>query len=357
MTSRERFLTAARRGKPDRVPVTPYGGNFGATMAGVPLSVFSTNAEKMAAAQIYAWETLRHDVVVPQSDGYYIAEGFGCRIEQPYDRTPHLVQPAVPTLADVSKLKVPNPYRDGRMPVYLEAIERLRSHFGTEVAVRGTGTGPFSLASYLAGGTEYFLTEIAGAEADEDTDAQKRLFELMELSSNAVIAFLKAGLAAGSDVAQAGDSLASLSMISPAIYEKYVYPYECKLFSAINPIAHAQGAVTLLHICGDTRKILPLMAQTGADILEIDAKVNMGDARRLTAGRVALMGNLEPTSVLFQGTAEVVREAAMACMSACGAEDGAFLLGSGCEVVPKTPVENLRAMVTAARDYSEGVRK
>ncbi len=351
MTSRERFLTAARCGKPDLVPVAPYGGNFGATMAGIPLSVFSTDPVKMAAAQIYSWEQLGHDVVVAQSDSYYIAEGFGCQIKQPYDTTPHLVRPAVQTLSEVGTLRIPDPYRDGRMPVYLEAVRRLRDHFGSEVAVRGTGTGPFSLASYLVGGTEYFLMEIATAEADEDADAQKRLFELMELSSDALIYFLKAVLEAGSDVAQAGDSLASLSMISPSIYEKYVYPYECKVFQAINPIAYAQGAVTLLHICGDTRKILPLMARTGADILEIDAKVDMGEARRLTEGRVALMGNLEPTTVLFHGSPETVRHAAEACMRGGRAEEGAFILGSGCEVVPKTPAENLRAMVEAARLY------
>jgi uroporphyrinogen decarboxylase len=211
--------------------------------------------------------------------------------------------------------------------------------------------GPFSLASYLVGGTAEFLTQIALCEADEDQTKEAQLFRLMELSSDALIRFLRAGLEAGSDTAQAGDSLASLDMISPSIYEKYVYPYECKVFSAISAEAQERGAVTILHICGDTRKILPLMAKTGADVLEIDAKVNLAEARDLAGNSVALMGNLEPTTVLFQGTADHVRLESENCLRSVDALSGGFILGSGCEVVPGTPVQNMRAMVDAAHGF------
>lgn len=239
------------------------------------------------------------------------------------------------------------------MPVYLEAVNRLRNYFGNEVAVRGPGTGPFSLASYLMGGTEEFLMEIATAEAEEDWGKQAQLFELMEISSDGLIAFLKALLEAGSDTAQAGDSLASLSMISPTIYEKYVFPYEQKVFSQIEPLARTRGAVTILHICGDTKKILPLMARTGADILEIDAEVRIADAVKLTEGRTALMGNLDPTSVLFQGSPAGVTQYAIECMHEADALEGGFILGSGCEVVPGTPLDNMKALVRSARDFRE----
>ncbi|MCL1817896.1 MAG: uroporphyrinogen decarboxylase family protein [Spirochaetaceae bacterium] len=352
MTSRERFLTAALRQKPDKVPAAPYNGNFGAALAGIPLSRYSSDPALMAAAHIKTREVLGHDVVVAQSDQYYIAEGFGCVINQPHDITPNLVKPAVETLDEIGRLKVPDPYKDGRMHVYLDAVNKLREHFGNEVAVRGPATGPFSLASYLAGGMEYFLMEIATAEADGDTDKERKLLDLMEISSDTLIVYLQALLEAGSDVAQLGDSLASLSMISPAIYEKYVYPFECKVFTAILPRAREKGAVTLLHICGDTRKILPLMAKTGADILEIDSLVDMAEAKALTGGNVALMGNLDPSAVLLQGTPADVRTAALACMKGCDALSGGFILGSGCEVAPKTPPENLKTLVEAAHGFT-----
>jgi len=352
MNSRERFLAAARRRPPDRVPVAPYMGNFGAVQAGVPLGRYNTDPVAMADAQTRAWEKLGQDVVVAQSDQYYIAQGFGCVIEQPADATPHLVRTPYASLEEAcaARLKVVDPNKDGRMAVYLEAIRLLRRRFGGELAVRGPGTGPFSLASYLYG-TQDFLMDIATAEADQDGDRRRRLLELMDYSSDCLIAFLKAVIEAGADVAQAGDSLASLDMISPAIYEAYVWPFEKKVFDAVNPLAHARGAVSLLHICGDTRLILPRMAETGADVLEIDHKVSLAEARRLVGGRTALMGNLDPSGLLLQGSPAEVEAAARAAMRAGGGIEGGFILGSGCEVPPKAPLENLRAMVKAAGEF------
>ena len=351
MTARERFLAAARREPPDVVPAAPYAGNFGSAVSGVPISEYNTDASKMAAAQIRSWELVGHDVVVAQSDNYYIAEGYGCVIEQPFDSTPHLVTPAVKELDDIEELRVPDPYHDGRMPVYLDAVHALRTHFGNEVAVRGPGTGPFSLASYLAGGTQRFLMDIGQAEADEDVGSQDRIRQLIDIATEGLIAFLKALLEAGSDVAQCGDSLASPDMISPAVYEKYVFPFESRLFETVSPIAHRKGAVTVLHICGDTRKILPLMARTGADVLEIDAAVPMSVAQELTDGRTAVMGNLDPTSVLLEGTPELVERSAVECLRSTNALAGGVILGSGCEVAPRTPIENLRALVRTAHSF------
>ena len=73
MNSRERFLRAAHREKPDQVPVAPYMGNYGATLAGVLIGKYGTNAEVMAAAQIKAWEILGQDVVVRFDGG--VAQG------------------------------------------------------------------------------------------------------------------------------------------------------------------------------------------------------------------------------------------------------------------------------------------
>jgi len=351
MNSRERFLRAAHREKPDQVPVAPYMGNYGATLAGVLVGKYCTNAEVMAAAQIKAWEILGQDVVVAQSDNYYIAEGFGCQTSQPEDSTPNLIKPAAPTVAAALKLKVPNPQTDGRMPVFIGAVRRLKAHFGDQVAIRGPGTGPFSLASYLGGGTENFLMEIATAEAEEDDDMARDVLSLMEITSDALIAFLKATIEAGVDLATVGDSLASLSMISPTIYEKYVFPYEQKVFTAINPLLAANGGASLLHICGRTTAILELMSQTGAHILEVDSQVDVGQACQLYGSKVAFMGNIEPSTILLQGTPSDVAAASEACLRATNPLNGGFILGSGCEVPPHAPLANMRAMVAAARQY------
>jgi uroporphyrinogen decarboxylase len=55
--------------------------------------------------------------------------------------------------------------------------------------------------------------------------------------------------------------------------------------------------------------------------------------------------------VLFQGTADHVRLESENCLRSVDALSGGFILGSGCEVVPGTPVQNMRAMVDAAHGF------
>jgi len=146
---------------------------------------------------------------------------------------------------------------------------------------------------------------------------------------------------------QAGDSLASPDMISPATYRKWAWPSEHKFFEAINPVAERHGAATVLHICGNTTPVLDLMANTGAQILELDHKVSLKTAKRLVGNRVCLMGNLDPVELLWRGSPRAVDLAARQAIAEAGADAG-FILGSGCEVPVSAPPENLKAMIAAA---------
>jgi uroporphyrinogen decarboxylase len=348
MTSLERIQHAARGGLVDRVPVAPYMGNHGARVADAPIGEYCRSGRIMAEAQYRAWQIYGQDAVVAQSDNYYIAEGFGVQVQHYHDATPTLVHPAVDSVAAIRKLRVPDPHRDGRMPVYLEAIRLLSKMTDGKVAVRAPGTGPFSLASHIMG-TEQFLVELAMADRQPGGEAEKALKRLMELSTDALIAFSRACLECGAHLVQAGDSLASPDMISPATYRKWAWPAERRFFDALNPLAAQHGAVTLLHICGNTTPVLESMADTGAHILELDHKVDLKTAKARVGHRVCLMGNLDPVELLWRGTPEAVNHAARKAIEDAG-DGGGFILGSGCEVPPGAAIENLKAMMAAVDD-------
>ncbi len=125
MNSLERIRCAARGRPVDRTPVAPYIGNYGARVAGVRVGDYCRSGRVMAEAQYRAWQIYGQDVLVAQSDNYYIAEGFGVEVEHYKDSTPTLRKPAVRDLDGVKELQVPDPRSAGRMPVYLEAIGRL----------------------------------------------------------------------------------------------------------------------------------------------------------------------------------------------------------------------------------------
>jgi uroporphyrinogen decarboxylase len=338
-----------RRQPVDQVPVAPYMGNHGARVAGVPLGKYCRSGRVMAEAQFQAWREYGQDAVVAQSDNYYIAEGFGVEVEHYEDATPTLRTPAVRELGDIERLRVPDPRKNGRMPVYLEAIRRLAERTRGEVAVHAPGTGPFSLAAHLMG-TVDFLLELAMADRDPAGKGERSLVRLLELTTDALIAFATACIEVGAHLVQAGDSLASLDMISPAAYHKWAWPAERRFFTTINPLAARHGAATLLHICGNMSAALESMADTGAHILELDHKVSLRAASERVGNRVCLMGNLDPVELLWRGTPGAVARTAQQAIEDAGKHDG-FILGSGCEVPIEAPGENVKAMIEAARRH------
>ncbi|NWF70034.1 MAG: uroporphyrinogen decarboxylase family protein [Chloroflexi bacterium] len=345
MTSRERILRAIDRQPTDVLPVAPMMLDLAATIADISIGEFATNGESMAHAQLMLHKELGQDVIFVGSDNYYIAAGFGCKIGTPDDEIPHLEEPAVENLADVYKLKVPNPLTDGRMPVMLDAARRVRAALGDTIALRTPGTGPFALASYFIG-TQNWLVEVGLAHAGMPEANPDAIHYALNLAADALIAFGKACVDAGSDILHCGDSLSSCDMISPAQYETFAFPYQRKVIQAWK----AYGARTLLHICGNSTKVLPLYAATGADIIEIDHKVDLAYAKRTVGDKVCILGNIDPVSTLLFATPDEVAAVAEKCVENAAA-GGAYILGSGCVTPRNTPVENVQTLVKVARSH------
>jgi len=148
------------------------------------------------------------------------------------------------------------------------------------------------------------------------------------------IAFAAAQVRAGADMIGIGDAAASL--IAPDMYKEFVLPLEQKLIAAI----HEAGAAVELHICGNIKNHISYMAQSGADIIDVDWMVPLAKARELAGPKITLCGNFDPVSVLFEGSPQDVADAARQCLEAGGDK---FILMPGCEVPPHTPEQNIRA--------------
>jgi len=311
----------------DGVPVGPMMLDIGAAVIDVPVGRFCSDADVMARGQLALHAALGQDVT-----------------ELPDDETPHLERPPLESIGDVYDLQVPDPLTDGRMPVMIEATRLVRGAVGDEVAIRTPGTGPFALASYFVD-TQNFLIEIGLANAELPGSDPDAIHHALDLAADALIAFGKACVDAGSDVLHCGDSLSSCDVISPSDYEKWAFPYQRKVIRAWKEY----GAKTLLHICGDSSQVLDLYAETGADVIEVDHKVDLAYAREVVGERSCVIGNIDPVTVLLQGTPEKVRAVADSCLDV--GRGGGYILGSGCIVPRFTPLENVRAMVDAAREY------
>jgi uroporphyrinogen decarboxylase len=345
MNSLERVRMAAKSGTADRVPIGPYLASWTSQWSGVPLSSYCTDGQAMAQAQLLTWEKLGQDIIFPDSDNYYLAEGFGCKTKINQNDIPTLVQPAIDEFEQAFDLEVPNPNRDGRMPVILEAIEKIHARVGDEVCIRVPGTGPFSVASSLVG-VERFLLEMALVHSGKRETSRPAVERMLELTTSVLIRFGLAELKAGAHLLQCGDSLASTNVISPEMYRTWVLPKHQQVFREWKQA----GALTLLHICGNNTRTLDLFAQTGADIIAIDHIVDLRLAKQRIGDKVCLIGNIDPVSTMLQGSVNDVEQAARNCLEAA-APGGGYILGTGCEVPRDAPLENLQALIRVGRSY------
>jgi uroporphyrinogen-III decarboxylase len=167
----------------------------------------------------------------------------------------------------------------------------------------------------------------------------------MDMQADASIEQAEKLLTTGIDCLYIGDPAASASLISPRHFEKFCLPgYQkfCRRF-------RGTGILIYIHVCGNSRPILEMLADTGADAVEpLDplGGVEVADAKRRIGHRVALMGGLN-TLTLANGTpAEVQAEAIRKCRE--GGPHG-YILAAGDMAPPITSLANLQAMVDVAR--------
>jgi len=356
MTSKERFFAVLDHKSVDRLPVVPFIGNWAAHLAGYKLGEYHTDGKKMADAQLKAWRKHGLDEVNPQSDNYYIADAMGVKLRIQEDDTPAVIERPLKSLDDIPMLRVPDPYTEGRMPIYLEAVEILAREVGDEVIVRCPGTGPFSLAGHLLG-VEEFIVQLAITEMEDDEETRQKLHALMDVCTRSLIAFCEACVKKGATLVMNGDSLASINMTSPDIYRKYCFKYEKMFFDAMNVLKKDYKFATMLHVCGDNTLVADDMMKTGCDIIEIDYAVNLPKYKELsTKNNVCMLGNLNPAGNILFGTPKDVYDEAMGVLE-IAAQDGFFMLGSGCEIAVRAKLENVQVMIRAAEDFAEKQKK
>ncbi len=339
-TSSKHLVTRALRGEEVlRVPTGPLAVHFCAKVAGVSMREYTSNPRVLADSVIRYYERFRPDAVWLSADTWVNAQAMGARVGPLDDHQPWggLGPPLVQCARDIDRLPPPDVGAQGRYPLMLEALTRIVAALGTEVFVVACfDQYPFSLAAQLMGINEIML---------QLTDDPPMVEALMHRCVEYGLAYGRALSDAGADMLSGGDSPAGL--IGPRLYREMALPFEQRLTTELKA---ATRKPVSLHICGNALPILPDMATSGADVLEIDHKTDLPRACEIVGPDIALWGNLDPVGVLAQGTVAQVEQAtgaALDAVAACGHRR--FVLSSGCTLAVETPFENVEAMLRVAR--------
>lgn len=333
MNSRELVL-AHLAGKPvERLPLMPITMMFACDQIGARYLDYCTDYRVLVEGQLRTAETFGFDYVNTMSDPAREAADCGATVEY-FEQQPVAIIEEQAFLADkatLARLKMPDPLGGGRMHNGIKALALFKEKVGREKIIEGWVEGPIAEAADLRGINTVML------DFFDDAAFVRDLFEFvvaMELN------FAREQVKAGADLIGIGDAAASL--VGPKVYQEFVWPFEKKLVKGIQ----ALGAGVRLHICGNTRKLLKEMGQLGCEIVDLDSLAPLSEARQQMGPKQVLLGNLNPVTVLRNGTRQDVTTAVTECHRQAGPR---FVVGAGCEVPRDTPPENLRALCDFAR--------
>lgn len=284
--------------------------------------------ELAAAASMTAVKALPGlDGAILFSDILQILQPMGIRIEFVESEGPRILNP-VATAADIAALKPVDPERD--LPGPLGALRILRRELEGRMAVIGFAGAPFTLASYLVeGGPSRDYVKVKTMMASDPA----AWFALMTKLADAVIAHLRAQIAAGAQIVQLFDSWVGALGVDD--YRARVQPHVRRIFEAIR-------GTPSIHFGTGTAALLESMRDAGGDVIGLDWRVDLADAWKRLGPGVAVQGNLDPAALLYPRP-ELERRIDAILDRAAGRPGHIFNLGHG--ILPETPVENVAAAI------------
>ena len=271
------------------------------------------------------------DIVVPLH-----AVGFGVEVEA--GRGPVVDRP-FRSAADLARLRPFEPERDA--PYVAETVRLVADELvGSGVALIGFAGAPFTVASYaVEGGPSRTFAKVKTLMHSDPGLWDELTARLAAMA----VASLRSQIAAGAGAVQLFDSWAGA--LAPDEYARFALPATRAVLEGIADL----GVPTILFGVG-TGELLHLMASSGADVVGIDWRVPLDEARRRVGDR-AVQGNLDPALCLAPWP--VVADAAREVLSR--AYDGSgtghvFNLGHG--VLPETDPGILDALVDLVHEES-----
>jgi len=307
-----------------------YLPEYRAVRAKVPFLTLCKTPDLAAEVTLQPVDILRVDAAILFSDILVVPEAMGMHLVLD-DAGPQFPQP-LRGPEDLKDLHVPDPEQELRY--VLEAIRLVRKELAGKVPLIGFCGAPWTLAAYMIEGRTSRGFERAKAALFGD---EKFADALLSRISAALSLYLQAQLDSGAEALQIFDSWAGA--LSPADYARLGAPYLARVVQSLRR-ARKQPVI----VFGvETGELLDQLAATGADVLGVDWRVPLDEARRRVGSRVALQGNLDPAS-LFLTDAELEKRVMRVLEEGRRAVPGhIFNLGHG--ILPSTPVESAKLAV------------
>ncbi|HEX74331.1 MAG TPA: methyltransferase [Dehalococcoidia bacterium] len=343
LNSRERVLRFLRKEKVDRIPCFSGMGNVlieEVDRLGWYFGDLHRDPYKMAMASAATYRATGFECAMVPYDYHVEAESLGTEVRFYEEKKERITYPiASRELAekmvdiDLEAIKKTDPSKSGRIPLVAEAIRILKKEIGDEVAIGAYTLGPYGVAGAVDSVVD--LSKMVLKNRD-------MVHKLLEALAGYLAKENKFFREAGADYVCVREMTASTELLSPKTYEDLILPHLQDLFSQID-------SPKILHSCGDTDDIMQYMVKTGAEFISVEQKNHIWKSREIAKGTgVRLMGNLDVFQLIAMSTPEEIDKQAKIVIG-----EGLDALWPACDIWPEAPADNIRALVEAAKKYSD----
>jgi hypothetical protein len=357
VTQRERLSVALDGGQPDQVPVTwELVDRCARAFTGRTGWKAQCDAHRLIGSAIFNLQGVGAHVGWERPAGYReysrdLGEEAGWRVSESIIETPRgcLSQithssgiPGDPLVGKRVQSFVKAPADWGIVADWLDAADD--GHFDVTVAQEAREyVGDDGLVNFWLGDSLYALANLRDS-AEFVLDLMDRPDEMLELHAKM---HRRTALAVECFNASAADVLVydicwgSTSLISPALFDRFVLPEATWACQAIAPDKRIVFFTT-----GKTRAVLPQIADAGphgVQHLDVLGDCDLAEVKQTFGRGFCLMGNYSPV-VLAHGSVRAAEEEARRCLRAAMA-DGGFIITTSDEVPGDAKLENMQAVV------------
>lgn len=326
MTPKERVFERIAGNKVDKIPNLSISSFFSAHYANIDYDTFCTDYRALVAAQSKAAIDFGLDILSTISDPYRETYDFGANVKFYKDIPPVCDIPTISSLKNWKKLRAWNPFESTRILDRLKAIKLFKEDFGDEYPILGWVEGPLSEFCNLA------TLNFGMSMLNED---EKEIRDVFDFITEQEISCVHSQIQSGADIIGISENNASL--LSVDLFKNLLLEREARIIKAIQD----DGAISKLHIGGNTNHIFPSMMKSNADIIDIDHLVNFDESIELNNGKYSLCGNIEAAGIILRGNPKEIKGWVDYCVLH---GDNKFLISSGSEVFPQTSIENFLAI-------------
>jgi uroporphyrinogen decarboxylase len=255
------------------------------------------------------------DAAILFSDIMTPLEGMGFALD--FDPGPVIANP-VRTAADVERVRVGDP--EESVSFVMETIRILRRELPPSAPLIGFAGAPFTTYCYVVQGRGSKTFAEAKAFLFSEPLAATRLLDRI---AETTLRYLAAQAEAGAQALMIFDSWAGL--LAPADYRRFALPPVQKIIAAVR-----SRDVPIIYFPNQGATLMAAARESGADVMGVDWRLPLSEARSVLGSDVAVQGNLDPAA-LFAPRDELARQIDRVLAEAGRAPGHIFNLGHGIE--------------------------